>query len=81
MERAGEVAEGGVSEWLPVATMQQDTWCRTKREGENGECESFWRICPGDNPEFDREYIDRDGYTTLVNPGSFAPPTHWKPLE
>src|SRR5690606_31138804 len=37
--------------------------------------ESFCRIMSiGDDPE----WIDRAGYSTLVNPGTFAPPTHWR---
>lgn len=69
-------------EWLPVATMPQGVWCRTKLEGEMGENECFWR--PDEAPEFwdgeGREYIDRRGYTTVINPGTFCAPSHWKPL-
>lgn len=52
-----------------------NAWLETKREGESGTNRCFCRVlCIGDEPE----WIDHQGYSTLVNPGSFAPPTHWR---
>jgi len=62
--------------WQPVATMPERIYCRTKREGEKGENVSLWV----DNGDGDREYWDREGYSTKINPGTFAEPTHWQPL-
>jgi hypothetical protein len=50
-------------------------WLETRREGERGSTVSFCRILAiGDEPE----WVDTEGYTTLLNPGSFLPPTHWR---
>jgi len=64
--------------WEPVETMPEGKYFRTKREGENGENVSCWHrqseeYAPGD----EREYWDRSGYSTVINPGTFAAPTHW----
>lgn len=68
--------------WQPVETMPESTWCRTKKDSELGENECFWRrTSEHHSPEDEREYIDRDGYSTVINPGSFCAPTHWKPLR
>lgn len=63
-------------EWNLVASMPKSTWCETMREGEKGFTESMWVLA---DDQGGREYWDRGGYSTLVNPGSFAPPTHWRP--
>ena len=63
--------------WMSVETMPQNVWARTKKFGELGESETFWRA---DGNGGGREYIDRAGYTTRINPGSMAEPTHWQPL-
>lgn len=66
-------------DWNPVETMPKGIWCETRREGEDGTNESMWvETGVEDEP---REYWDRAGYSTVINPGTFAPPTHWRPIS
>jgi hypothetical protein len=62
--------------WEPVGNgTPLNAWLETRREGEYGSNVCFCRIMSiGDEPE----WIDKSGYSTVLNPGSFAPPTHWR---
>lgn len=64
--------------WEPVATMPESQYFRTKKDGEDGDNICFWRRTSEEYADGDdREYIDRHGYSTLINPGTFCAPTHW----
>lgn len=78
--------------WQTIDNVPLNVWLRTKREGEQGEAVCYARIMDGlewavgsYRPRMGRldeiEWVDNHGYTTLINPGSMAPPTHWASLE
>lgn len=66
---------GRAEEWQPISNAPEGVWLRTKRDGENGENVTRYRIWPGG----EWEWMDRDGRTTVTH-HSFAAPTHWQPL-
>jgi len=64
-----------IMEWQPIESAPEWVWIRTKLEGEDGENVTRFRWA-----DDEREWIDRDGRTTITH-HSFAAPTHWAPLR
>lgn len=66
-------------EWWPVSCAPANTWVRTKREGETGENVCSLHRIPEQHGGGE-EWVERDTGVTTITHGSFAAPTHWRPL-
>ena len=70
---------GCPEEWWPVSYAPSDTWLRTKREGEDGENVCSLHRIPEQHGGGE-EWVERYTGVTTITHGSFAAPTHWRPL-
>lgn len=70
-----------MSGWQPIETAPENTWVRTKREGEDGENVCAYRVLNFEPADGEWEWVERGTGRTTVTHHSFAPPTHWLPLE
>jgi hypothetical protein len=64
-------------DWQPASEAPNNTWLRTKLEGEDGENVCALHI----HPDGTREWVERHHGRTTITHNSFAAPSHFKYLD